>query len=125
MLWTLFVTLTIFRSAIVAEARECVNTSLRRHLEQQPPCRFVDITEDADRLLADVYCAPYVRIEDRSPCLLCEAFDLAHKRVAGIVEDDVDAAKMLDGLVESVSDFLGVCDVELQDEEFVLAVMGG
>ena len=77
----------------------------------------VELAEDADGLPRDVRRAPEVRLEDRPRGLVRDGLDLADRRVACVVRDNVDAPKLRVCRRERRDDVCLLGDVELEREE--------
>ncbi len=69
---------------------------------------------------------PEVRLEHRAHAILVHrGLDLAHRGLAGVVRDDIDAAKLGLSCGEHVDDVLRLGDVELDGEEVVKGTVLG
>lgn len=93
------------------------------HVDDDAPLlagRGVHVPEDAQRLLADVDHAPEVGVKDGPRLAVLGALGVTGQRVAGIVDDHVDAAKLFQGRVERGLDGVGRSDVQRKFEDAVV-----
>lgn len=113
----------MFRGRVEADHGHTRLPDHRAVLEQQPALRRVLLAEEPDRALRDVHRAPEVHLEQRARHIIRHGLVLPDRDVAGVVENNVDAAEGGLGLRECGVDLLGLRHVELHDAKTVCGVL--
>lgn len=90
--------------------------------EKAPSLRFVDISENTNRLSRDADWAPVIDIEQTAGGLLRRAFKFAESRVSGIAIYNIDAAEFVDSLRECSLYIRRWDHINLEDEQLVAGI---
>lgn len=114
--------LTMFCSTIESYHRNR-NEPCHGARNYDPSARWlVDLAEHSHGLPTDVGGTPEVGLEHRPQGLIRRSLDFSDKTKPSVVENDVNSAKGVDGLIERLDYLLWLRNIELQDKELVRAV---